>query len=148
MRPADYPDQDIIDAGRRLQKRDPGRRITASAIRTELGGGGLSRIKRVWEEHASLALSNMNGAQLLPLTPDDVQVVTALSDDLQVMLGQLYARAKVAAQSQKQSVAARSERTEAERDLALANQRITQLEKENSRLREQLSVAATESATQ
>lgn len=47
MRPAGYADDDIIKAGRSIQESHPDRPITASAIRSVLGGGNLARIRRV-----------------------------------------------------------------------------------------------------
>jgi len=108
MRSSTYPDQAIIDAAQRLQARDPGRRITPSAIRTELGGGGLSRIKRVWAEHVSQSWSDMGavvgdvtdpGHEIngVPLSPDDVAVIDALTPEWRVVMAKLYAKAKAIA---------------------------------------------------
>ena len=108
MRPSTYSDQAIIAAAQRLQAREPGRRITASAIRTELGGGGLARIKRVWAEHVSESWSD-TGAVVgdvtdpahevdgVPLSPDDVAVIDALTPEWRVVMAKLYAKAKAVA---------------------------------------------------
>ena len=48
MRPAEFEDEQIIEAGKRLLSE--GRRVTGFALRKEIGGGNPSRLVRVWEE--------------------------------------------------------------------------------------------------
>ena len=47
MRPAQFTDGDIIEAGRRI--RDTGRLVTPFGIRNNLGGGNTTRIREVWD---------------------------------------------------------------------------------------------------
>jgi len=49
MRPAEFEDNQIIEAAEQLLK--DGRRVTGFALRKEIGGGNPSRLVRVWEDY-------------------------------------------------------------------------------------------------
>jgi len=49
MRPAEFEDEQIIEAAKRLL--GAGRRVTGFALRKEIGGGNPSRLVRVWEDY-------------------------------------------------------------------------------------------------
>ena len=49
MRPAEFEDEQIIEAAKRLLSE--GRRVTGFALRKEVGGGNPSRLVRVWEDY-------------------------------------------------------------------------------------------------
>lgn len=53
MRPAEYPNETIIDAGLALQA--AGRAVTGFALRQRVGGGNPARLKAVWDEHLANA---------------------------------------------------------------------------------------------
>ena len=49
MRPAEFTEEAIIEAGKVLQAN--GRNITGFALRKEVGGGSPARLKQVWDEY-------------------------------------------------------------------------------------------------
>ncbi|MEZ4128564.1 DNA-binding protein, partial [Salmonella enterica] len=51
MRPAEFTQEQIIEAGEQLQA--AGRNITGFALRQKVGGGNPSRLKQVWDEHVN-----------------------------------------------------------------------------------------------
>jgi len=51
MRPAVYTDEEIIEAGKRIQDQD--RKVTGYGLRNELGGGDQKRLLAVWKSFTS-----------------------------------------------------------------------------------------------
>lgn len=49
MRPSEYSEEQIIEAGSKLE--GEGRRVTGFAIRGVLGGGNATRLKNIWDAH-------------------------------------------------------------------------------------------------
>ena len=74
MRPVEYTDEQIIAAGKQLQAEQPHRRLTASAIRMQLGGGNLTRIRSVWEAYLADAGQAERAAQPTPLPPSSSRI--------------------------------------------------------------------------
>ena len=55
MRPTEFTDEEIINAGLALQKAN--RNITGFALRQEVGGGTASRLKQVWDDFVNSQLA-------------------------------------------------------------------------------------------
>nr|MBP8151374.1 DNA-binding protein [Xylophilus sp.] len=51
MRPVEFSDEAIIQAGQAL--RQAGRNITGFALRQKIGGGSPTRLRQVWDDHLS-----------------------------------------------------------------------------------------------
>lgn len=65
MRPVQYPNEKIIEAGAKIQ--DEGRTVTAFAIRKAIGGGDPKRIAQVWSQHVTKATNDELPTQDLPV---------------------------------------------------------------------------------
>ncbi|AXS84544.1 DNA-binding protein [Marinobacter sp. Arc7-DN-1] len=69
MRPVQYPNEKIIEAGTRIQ--DEGRTVTAFAIRKAIGGGDTKRIAQVWYQHVTEATNDESPVPDLPVEVEE-----------------------------------------------------------------------------
>jgi colicin import membrane protein len=156
MRPADYSEEQIIEAGKALL--EAGKRVTPFGIRERMGGGQPKRIRAVWEQYVAgdpEQEARQEAALELPAEIEEqVQGMnTALINDLTVLAKRLYRRADEIAESRTREAvqAARKTRESAETDVAEAERlieeqdaRIEALEGQIAALREELSGAKRE----
>ena len=156
MRPADYSEEQIIEAGKALQ--EEGKRVTPFGIREALGGGRPQRIRAVWEQYVAGDLeqkARQEEAVELPAEfEEQVQGMnTALINDLTALAKRLYRRADEIAESRTREAmqTAKKARESAETDVAEAERliddqdaRIETLEGQLAALREELTAAKRE----
>lgn len=130
MRPAEFPAETIIQAGKELLA--AGRPITGFALRTKVGGGNAARLKQVWDEHVSQAVTHTETvAELPPEVADEVAGVSkALTERLAALAVELNDRAVKAADRRVAEVvrSAGEQREQAERELADAAVTVDDLE--------------------
>lgn len=131
MRPVEFTTEQIIEAGQNLQT--AGRNITGFALRQKIGGGNPSRLKQVWDEHASSQVATV--AEPVAELPEDVaeavaNVSKSLSDRLAALAVELNDRAVKAADRRVHEVvrSAGEQRAQAERELADAAVTVDDLE--------------------
>lgn len=131
MRPAEFTNEQIIEAGQELQA--AGRNITGFALRQKVGGGNPSRLKQIWDEHASKeAVTNAEPVAELPIEVAEqmANVTQALTERLGVLAVELNDKAVKAAERRVAEVirTAGEQREQAERELADASQTVEDLE--------------------
>ena len=85
MRPIEFTDEQVIQAGKQLQA--SGRNVTGFALRSIVGGGSATRLRQVWDAH--LADQEAAGGLDAELPDDVAQVLTAASTALMDKLGML-----------------------------------------------------------
>ena len=119
MRPVEFTTESIIEAGQSLQT--AGRNITGFALRQKVGGGNPTRLKQVWDEHASSQVATV--AEPVAELPEDVaeavaNVSKSLSDRLAALAVELNDRAVKAADRRVHEVvrSAGEQRAQAERE--------------------------------
>ena len=100
MRPAEITNQEIIDAGKKLQS--TGKNITGYGLRRILGAGDAKRLKGVWDEYASKDSADGGADLRLPAELEDlvVELEGKLIDHLRPLAVQIYEGALKAAQRQ------------------------------------------------
>ena len=131
MRPAEFTQEQIIEAGQELQA--AGRNITGFALRQKVGGGNPSRLKQVWDEHvSSQSVTHAEPVAELPVeVAEEVAAVTkALTERLASLAVELNDKAVKAAERRVAEVirAAGEQREQAERELADASVTVEDLE--------------------
>jgi chromosome segregation ATPase len=82
MRPADFTDEMIIEAGKRLTEQ--GRKVTGYGLRNELGGGESKRLISVWKRSA-----DQDAVETLPETELPPELEELLSSTSQSLLTHL-----------------------------------------------------------
>jgi len=141
MRPIEYTPEQIIEAG--LDLKAAGRNITGFAIRQKLGGGHPTRLKQIWEEHASTqAVTRSEPVADLPaeVAEELATVAKALTDRLTLLVVELNDKAVKTAERRVADAihSAGQQREIAERELADATTTVedleTQLEATQARL--------------
>jgi len=142
MRPVEFTDEQVVEAGRTLQAQ--GRNITGFALRQKVGGGNPTRLKQVWDEHInSQTTAKAEPVAELPVeVAEEVASVTkALTERLAALAVELNDKAVKAAERRVHEVvrAAGEQREQAERELADASQTVDDLE---NKLDEAASAAA------
>lgn len=156
MRPADYSEERIVEAGKALQ--EEGKRVTPFGIRERMGGGRPQRIREIWERYVSgdgeQEARREEAVELPAEFAEQVQGMnTALIADLTAFAKRLYRRADEIAESRTREAmqAARKARESAETDVAEAERVIEDqdakteaLERQIEALREELSGAKRE----
>ncbi|PTB99806.1 hypothetical protein C9993_01470 [Marinobacter sp. Z-F4-2] len=100
MRPAEIANQEIIEAGKRLQS--TGKNITGYGLRRILGAGDPKRLKSVWDEYSSKDKSEKNADLRLPAELEDLvsELENHLIEQVRPLTVQLYEGALKAAQRQ------------------------------------------------
>jgi chromosome segregation ATPase len=131
MRPAEYTQEQIIEAG--LDLKAAGRNITGFAIRQKLGGGNPTRLKQIWEEHASTqAVTRSEPVADLPaeVAEELATVAKALTDRLTNLAVELNDKAVKTAERRVADAihSAGQQRELAERELADATTTVEDLE--------------------
>ena len=153
MRPADYSEEQIIEAGKALQ--EEGKRVTPFGIRERMGGGKPQRIREIWEQYVAGDLeqeARQEDAVELPAEfAEQVQGMnTALIADLTAFATRVYRRADEIAESRTREAmqAAKKAKESAETDVAEAERviedqdaQVEALEQQIAALREELSGA-------
>jgi colicin import membrane protein len=156
MRPADYSEEQIIEAGRALQ--EAGKRVTPFGIRERVGGGKPQRIREIWERYiAGEHEQSARPEQLVELPAEFEEQVqgmtTALINDLTALSKRLYARADEIAESRtreamqaakKAKQSAETDVVEAERLIEDQDAKIDALEAQGAALRTELDHAKRE----
>jgi chromosome segregation ATPase len=82
MRPVDFSDEKIIEAGERLKEISG--KVTGYGLRNELGGGTQKRLLSVWKKYAE-----QESAQVLPETELPLEIEELLSSTGQTLLSNL-----------------------------------------------------------
>lgn len=131
MRPAEYTAEAIIAAGEAIEA--TGSKVTIFALRKEVGGGNVRRLRQVWEEHvASKRIAEAEPVAELPIEVAEAvaQVADALSRRVSELAVDLNNRAVKAAERRVAEVirSADAQRAHAELELADAAQAVDDLE--------------------
>jgi len=100
MRPAEIANQEIIEAGKKLQS--TGKNITGYGLRRLLGIGDPKRLKSVWDEYSSKDKTDRNSDLRLPAELEDLvaELEKNLVEQVRPLTVQLYDGALKAAQRQ------------------------------------------------
>ncbi|RBP30724.1 plasmid replication DNA-binding protein KfrA [Marinobacter pelagius] len=100
MRPAEIANQEIIEAGKKLQS--TGKNITGYGLRRVLGAGDPKRLKFVWDEYVSKDKSETNDDLRLPAELEDlvIELEKNIVEQVRPIAIQLYDGALKAAQRQ------------------------------------------------
>lgn len=131
MRPAEYTDEEILEAAQKLI--ETGRRVTGFALRERVGGGNPTRLKQVWDEHIAQQSAAANEPVIdLPVevAEDLAKVSKALTDQLLALASSLNGKAVKAAERRVAEVirSADDQREQAERELADAAATVEELD--------------------
>ncbi|MAM85821.1 MAG: hypothetical protein CME36_00745 [unclassified Hahellaceae] len=86
MRPADHTDEEIIEAGKRLQDQD--RKVTGYGLRNELGGGDQKRLLAVWKNFTA-----QDVVESIPETELPAELEESLNSASQTLLNHLRSMA-------------------------------------------------------
>ena len=131
MRPAEFTEDSIIEAGQQLQAE--GRNVTGFALRKVVGGGNPTRLKIVWDQYVAGA----SPAEVEPVAelPNEVaealkSVISGLSDQINRLAVDLNDKAVKASERRVAEVikAAGQEREASEREMADATATVNDLE--------------------
>lgn len=100
MRPPEFSEQDIIEAGKSIEEK--GKRVTGYAIRQILGGGDQSRLFSVWQSHSNQSVVEHIPEQNLPVELDESlgELGDALQKQLRSVATELYRNAVKVAERQ------------------------------------------------
>ena len=133
MRPTEFTDEQIIEAGITLQAE--GRTVTGFAIRQRIGGGAPNRLKAVWDNYqAQQAAMSIEPAAELPVDVEEKLGLfnKELTDKLMGMAIELNDKAVKAAERRVKDVvaAATEQRAQAERELSDASDTVNDLEEQ------------------
>ena len=156
MRPADYSEEQIIEAGKALQ--EAGKRVTPFGIRERMGGGKPQRIREIWERYLAGEREQSAGPEHVVELPAEFEeqvqgMTTALINDLTALSKRLYARADEIAESRtreamqaakKAKQSAETDVVEAERLIEDQDAKIDALEAQGAALRTELDHAKRE----
>ncbi len=131
MRPTEYTDQQIIEAGEQLQAE--GRNVTGFALRKIVGGGNPTRLKSIWDAHAA----GSSPAEVEPVAelPNEVaealkELTNGLSDQINRIAVDLNDKAVKASERRVSEVikVASLERETSKREMADATATVDDLE--------------------
>lgn len=133
MRPVEFTDQQIINAG--LELVAAGRTVTGFALRQRIGGGTPNRLRAVWDEYkSSQAVAAIEPVAELPIeVAQEVEAVTkALAEKIALLAVELNDKAVKAAERRVSDVvrATGEQRAQAERELADASDTVNDLERQ------------------
>ncbi|MBK1851116.1 DNA-binding protein [Marinobacter sp. 1-4A] len=146
MRPAEIANQEIIDAGKKLQT--TGKNITGYGLRRILGAGDPKRLKSVWDEYASKGKANKNADLRLPAELEDLvtELENNLIEQVRPLTVQLYEGALKAAQRQvsETSRELKQLRSEMEAEILDASTIIEELEQRLAETTQRLQESAVE----
>ncbi len=141
MRPSEYPEEDVIEAGKKLEA--GGRRVTGFAIRKELGGGNATRLKNVWDAYRqSQEVVEAEPVQELPVEVQDAleKVTGEFVEQFKHLVTSLNAKAVKTAERRVSEVinTAKKEQDKAEAELADAEIAVEEIEGQLSDLESKL----------
>lgn len=141
MRPSEYPEEDVIEAGKKLEA--GGRRVTGFAIRKELGGGNATRLKNVWDAYRqSQEVVEAEPVQELPVEVQDAleKVTGEFIEQFKNLVTSLNAKAVKTAERRVSEVinTAKKEQDKAEAELADAEIAVEEIEGQLSDLESKL----------
>lgn len=131
MRPVEFSDEAIIQAGQAL--RQAGRNVTGFALRQKIGGGNPARLRQVWDDH--LASLNVAPTQPVAELPTELaQAVASLTqmvnERIMALVVELNDKAVQAANGRVQEVLRTSEeqQQQAQQELAEAATAVNELD--------------------
>src|SRR5450759_2191609 len=143
MRPVEYTNEDIIQAGLELQAL--GRKLSGFSLRQKLGGGNTKRLEQVWNDY--LTSQDVRDAEPATDLPGEIaKAVTvfakALTDQLLWLAIELNDKAVKAAERRVKGVirSVEDQREQAERELADAQVVIQSQNMELAKLQERLAL--------
>ena len=141
MRPAEFEDEQIIEAGKRLLSE--GRRVTGFALRKEIGGGNPSRLVRVWEEfRQSQEVVESQPVQDLPVEVEEAltEMTDSFLDQVRSLALNLNNRAVRTAERRVADVmkSAKEQQESAEAELIDAATAVDELESQAKALQDEL----------
>ena len=141
MRPPEFQEQDVIEAGKQLQNEN--RNVTGFSLRGKLGGGNAKRLRQVWEEYqASQTEKPASSIAELPVeVAEQLEAIkSGLLDSLTGLVLGLNDRAVRAAERRTAELVKSTgeQREQAERELSDASVAVEDLEAIVADLRDQL----------
>ena len=149
MRPADYSEEQIIEAGKALQ--EAGKRVTPFGIREHMGGGQPQRIRTVWDSYvAGEGAQEARQEQAVELPAEFAEQVqgmnAALIADLTTFAKRVYKRADEIAESRTREavLAAKKAKESAETDVGEAERLIEDQDARFEALEGELAAVRTE----
>ena len=133
MRPAEFPEESVIEAGAALTA--AGRNVTGFALRQMIGGGNASRLKQIWDAHVAKKSGQQSDDELeLPLEiADEVEASSQALIELMTKLALKMNYTAVRAAERRVAMderAAAARRALADQELADASQAVDALEKD------------------
>ena len=131
MRPVEFSDEAIIQAGQAL--RQAGRNVTGFALRQKIGGGNPTRLRQVWDDHlASLTEAPTQPAAELPteLAQAVASLTQTVNERIMALVVELNDQAVQAANGRVQEVLRTSEeqQQQAQQELAEAATAVNELD--------------------
>lgn len=149
MRPADYSEEQIIEAGKGLE--EEGKRVTPFGIRERMGGGQPQRIRTVWDSYvAGESAQEARQEQAVELPAEFAEQVqgmnAALIADLTTFAKRVYKRADEIAESRTREamLAAKKAKENAETDVGEAERLIEDQDARFEALEGELAAVRTE----
>lgn len=147
MRPAEFPENDIIAAAERLQA--DGRRVTGFALRKEVGGGNPTRLANVWQEHRRRQeVVDAEPVQDLPVEVEEAlsEMTTGFLEQIRALAQNLNRRAVQTAERRVADVmkTAQEQQERAEAEVGDAAETVEDLEERLNTLQAQLQDVAGE----
>ena len=132
MRPVEFSDEAIIQAGQAL--RQAGRNVTGFALRQKIGGGNPTRLRQVWDDHLSSLNTAASTQPVAELPPEMVQAVASLTqtvnERIMALVVELNDQAVQAADGRVQEVLRTSgeQQQQAQQELAEAATAVNELD--------------------
>lgn len=131
MRPVEFSDEAIIQAGQAL--RQAGRNVTGFALRQKIGGGNPARLRQVWDDHlASLTEAPTQPVAELPteLAQAVASLTQTVNERIMALVVELNDKAIQAANGRVQEVLRTSEeqQQQAQQELAEAASAVNELD--------------------
>ena len=131
MRPVEFSDEAIIQAGQAL--RQAGRNVTGFALRQKIGGGNPNRLRQVWDDHL-VSLTEVQAPPVAELPTELAQAVASLTqtvnERIMALVVELNDQAVQAANGRVQEVLRTSEeqQQQAQQELAEAATAVNELD--------------------
>ncbi len=131
MRPVEFSDEAIIQAGQAL--RQAGRNVTGFALRQKIGGGNPARLRQVWDDHLA-SLTEVQAPPVAELPTELAQAVASLThvvnERIMALVVGLNDQAVQAANGRVQEVLRTSEeqQQQAQQELAEAASAVNELD--------------------
>ena len=132
MRPVEFSDEAIIEAG--LELRQAGRNVTGFALRQKIGGGNPARLRQVWDDHLASLNTAASTQPVVELPPELMQAVASLTqtvnERIMALVVELNDQAVQAANGRVQEVLLTSgeQQQQAQQELAEAATAVNELD--------------------